>query len=259
MVLQDDADDPDEDPDPEDQAKTLRKYFPLVLIYCFIMAFVVAAGVEEVTKHFAVRCCKMNSQTNGIARGASPQTVLVYLLTAALGFATAENMEYVFGVHVHGGAMNALVGELTVLSLRLLMPVHLICAVLQAANLSKVVLGMREMSLFQVLLPAVLLHGAFDFVLFLLGAVSAAFAPESMVLLVLSFLLPVLITIGGLIYAIRSYKEVEALYDSNWRPVRGDEEMGTGPLAVGLIAGEGENVVYNVISSPPGPPPEVAL
>lgn len=74
----------------------------------------------------------------GIPRTASPHTVVVFLLVAALGFATSENVEYVFGVHATGGALNAMVGELIVLALRLLMPVHLICAVIQAANLSKV-------------------------------------------------------------------------------------------------------------------------
>jgi RsiW-degrading membrane proteinase PrsW (M82 family) len=44
-------------------------------------------------------------------RNSSPQSVFVYLLTAALGFATSENIEYVFGVHATGGALSALVGS----------------------------------------------------------------------------------------------------------------------------------------------------
>ncbi|RYG68861.1 PrsW family intramembrane metalloprotease [archaeon] len=122
----------------EDQKSLMRRYIVLVFLYCFAMAFVVAAGTEETMKHFAVRCCRMQDGPGGLRRNTPPQAVMVYLLAAALGFATSENMEYVFGVHSRGGALNALVGELTVLALRLLTPVHLICAVIQAANLSKV-------------------------------------------------------------------------------------------------------------------------
>lgn len=132
------ADDDDLSKGLEDQKSLMRRYIVLVALYCFVMAFVVAAGTEETMKHFAVRCCRMQDGPGGLRRNTPPQAVMVYLLAAALGFATSENMEYVFGVHTRGGVVGVLLGELTVLALRLLTPVHLICAVIQAANLSKV-------------------------------------------------------------------------------------------------------------------------
>lgn len=111
----------------------LRENFFLVLIVLLLMAFVVAAGVEETMKHFVVRCCRFPYVLK------DPHIILVYLMSGALGFATSENIEYVFGTKtspIHGTSL--FVGELFVLAIRILMPVHVICSVLQAANLSKV-------------------------------------------------------------------------------------------------------------------------
>jgi PrsW family intramembrane metalloprotease len=61
-------------------------------------------------------------------------------MAGALGFATCENISYVFtqgSAEAVPGASN-LIGELTVLLARILMPIHVICSVLQAINLSKV-------------------------------------------------------------------------------------------------------------------------
>jgi RsiW-degrading membrane proteinase PrsW (M82 family) len=61
-------------------------------------------------------------------------------MAGALGFATLENISYVFSQ----GSSDAIpgtsnfVGELTVLAARILMPIHVICSVLQAINLSRV-------------------------------------------------------------------------------------------------------------------------
>lgn len=69
----------------------IRKNIIIIVFALFIMAFVIAAGVEETMKHFAVRCCRFPAPLR------DPKSVLVYLMTAALGFATSENIEYVFG------------------------------------------------------------------------------------------------------------------------------------------------------------------
>lgn len=72
-------------------------------------------------------------------------------MAGALGFATAENIEYVFGTStspIPGTSM--FVGELEVLLARVCMPIHVICSVLQAAGLSKVLMGKSQMSLFMV-------------------------------------------------------------------------------------------------------------
>ena len=115
------------------QKSIVRQNMLLLLIVLFLFAFVVAAGVEETMKHFTVRCCRFPAPLK------DPHAILVYLMSGALGFATAENIEYVFGTKtspIHGTSL--FVGELFVLFLRICMPIHLICSVLQAANLSRV-------------------------------------------------------------------------------------------------------------------------
>jgi RsiW-degrading membrane proteinase PrsW (M82 family) len=59
----------------------------VIIIGLLLMAYVVAAGVEETMKHFVVRCCSFPSPLK------DPHAVLVYLMAGALGFATAENIE----------------------------------------------------------------------------------------------------------------------------------------------------------------------
>jgi RsiW-degrading membrane proteinase PrsW (M82 family) len=109
----------------------------LAVVGLLLMAYVVAAGVEESMKHAAVRFTRFPAPFK------SPDAVMVYFMAAALGFATAENIEYVFGSSGSGGASplpgsSLFVGELFVLLMRVCMPVHVICSVLQATNLSRV-------------------------------------------------------------------------------------------------------------------------
>lgn len=117
-----------------DESSSAKIPHPIIfLAYTFLTAFLLAAGTEETMKHFVVRCC----QFPGPLR--SPQAVMVYLLSGALGFATSENIEYVFGMsNAKGGSVSAMEEQLIVLAMRVLMPVHLICAVLQSVELSKV-------------------------------------------------------------------------------------------------------------------------
>lgn len=69
----------------------MRKNFIIIVLALIVMAYVIAAGVEETMKHFAVRCCRFPAPLK------DPKAALIYLMTAALGFATSENIEYVFG------------------------------------------------------------------------------------------------------------------------------------------------------------------
>ena len=111
---------------------------PLIfyILYQVLNAFILAGGTEETMKNFAVRCCQFPGNLK------HPYTILIYMMSAALGFATCENIEYVFGVsNSKGGSVSALEEELLVLLVRVLMPVHIICSVLQAASLSTV--GLR--------------------------------------------------------------------------------------------------------------------
>lgn len=112
-----------------------RKYFFLAVVGMFVMAFIIAAGVEESMKYMAVRCTRFPTLTNL----KNPRTAMVYLMAAAAGFACAENIEYVFSAADSspvGGS--AFAGELFILAMRWCMPIHIICSVLQAACVSAV-------------------------------------------------------------------------------------------------------------------------
>lgn len=192
----------------------LQSHIVLVVISLALMAYVVAAGVEETMKHFIVRCCQYPSPLK------DPHTVLVYLMAGALGFATCENIEYVFGSQrspIPGTSM--LVGEMLVLLMRILMPIHVICSVLQAANLSKVLIGEEQMGLFQILLPAYLLHGTFDFILFLLGTLQFVYNAASLPLEIVSLVVSMMITIGGALWAYKSFNAVQARFENGWQHV----------------------------------------
>eukprot|EP01040_Poterioochromonas_malhamensis_P009825 gene9826-10669_t len=194
----------------------------LVLFVLFLMTFVVMAGVEESMKHFAVRCCRFATPLK------DPHVVLVYLVAAALGFATAENLEYVFGVHVSPiPGTSRFWGEFAVLRTRLLMPIHLICAVLQAAQMAQVVLGIApQLNLGKVLLPAIVLHGSFEYFPLAIGAIQYAFDLELIALDVISMVIPIVITVVGAIWAHRSYTEVEQRFQQNWRTITTQEDEG---------------------------------
>ena len=109
------------------------------------------------------------------------------------------------------------------------MPIHVICAVLQAVNLSKALMGSIHSNLFMILLPALILHGFFDFQLFLLGAIEYAFDLESIWLDICSIVFSLLLTIAAAVYAYRSFKSVMSNF-----------EQGFGVLG---SADEGEEVV----------------
>ena len=60
----------------------------------------------------------------------------------------------------------------------------------------------------QILLPAICLHGTYDFVLFAIGGLSSVYGLESLALNTLSIALPLVITLGGIYWAYVSFKQV---------------------------------------------------
>ena len=194
----------------EAQRQNMRDNFGWILVGLFLMSFVVAAGVEETMKHFVVRCCVFPAPLR------NPNAILVYLMAGALGFATSENIEYVFGTTSSPiPGTSVFVGELVILLVRVLMPVHVICSVLQAVNLSKVN-NDEPMSLFRLLLPAVLLHGSFDFSLFVLSAVEFAYAVDDLSLEIASMVLALAISVSGALYAYHAFKKVESEHQGQY-------------------------------------------
>lgn len=232
----------------------LRHNAWLLVLYLFLLAFVVAAGVEETMKHFAVRCCRFPQALK------EPQTIMVYLLTAAMGFATAENIEYVLGAKASPVAgVSLFVGELFILLVRILLPIHLVCAVLQATEMSRRDTGIDpRMPLVRLLLPAVLLHGSFDFFLFLMSALQYVYAIDSVAFDVFTLLFPFAIAVGGVVWAVRAFGAVEAAYRSEWRPLHEqhaatptDYESATSH-SDGGDGGDDVEVQLNVIHTPSG-------
>lgn len=182
----------------------------LVIFVLFLMAFVVAAGVEETMKHFVVRCCAFPTSLK------EPYEVLVYLVAGALGFSTAENIEYVFGTRASPIPGTSLfVGEILILLVRVLMPVHVICAVLQAINFSKVLMGTHS-SLFFILLPALLLHGLFDFQLFVAGVIEYMYDLNSLALDIGSLVFSLVLAISSGIYAYRSFRKLMGNFEQGY-------------------------------------------
>jgi hypothetical protein len=190
----------------------LASYTPLVVLVLFLTAFVVAAGVEETMKHFAVRCCSFPRPLR------DPHSILVYLVASALGFATFENIGYVFGVASDEDPdSDYYTVELVTLLLRVLLPVHFICAVLQASQLSKVAMSFESIPLFWVLFPAILVHGAFDFVLFLGGYFGAMYALDSVAYQVIFLAIPLAISTTGAYVAYSRFSTVQRLYEAGWQ------------------------------------------
>lgn len=172
-------------------------------------------------------------------------------MTAALGFATAENIEYVFGTRSSPlPGTSIFVGELFILAIRILMPIHVICAVLQAAELSKNVaqLSIRPLPLWRVLLPAIALHGTFDFFLFLMAALQVVYEIKSVAFDVCTMVVPFLITIAGIVWAYYAFNHVEERFRQDWRPLQDNSISSTnmGHLEAG----------HHLLGNGPGSPPD---
>ena len=122
----------DDDVVTSDLRVSLTKNMFAAVLCLLVMSFVVAAGVEETFKHYIVRGCRYPAPLKDAS------TLLVYMLAGALGFALIENLEYVLGTTAAGAATSVLEAKLTVLVFRTMMPIHMVCAALQAAYLAKV-------------------------------------------------------------------------------------------------------------------------
>ncbi len=85
------------------------------------------------------------------------------MVSVALGFACCENLLYVF---VYSPPSLGI--EISTLLARSFFPVHPLCAAIQSLGVCRRDLeGDRKYGLGRIMLPAILLHGTFDFVLML--------------------------------------------------------------------------------------------
>jgi len=126
--------------------------------------------------------------------------ITVAMVSVALGYACCENLFYIFLYH-----NDSLGSEIIVLIFRSLFPVHPLCAAIQSIGLCKRQLESdQSMQLGRIVLPAILLHGSYDFVLMFLSF-TASFDEDdgnvgfwgSIISLILSI---IIIVIGWLYY-----------------------------------------------------------
>lgn len=199
----------------------LRKHMAKIIILIFLNAFVVAAGVEEFVKHFVVRGCWLPHDL------ASPTAINIALVAGALGFATTENLEYVFGSAVAGAGKFE--SELLVLGLRSLFPIHAMCASLQAVEVVR-----RDYErgggtpLWRILLPAVTLHGVFDFTQFLIPLCFYAYESNLSEVEQAAVALSVglVVTVIGAVYLFRVRHAQARRLGDGWRRVgQGDDDV----------------------------------
>ena len=163
-----------------------KEHVGIFAIFVFLNAFVVAALVEEMCKYFgywmvetpdlldsdelAIEATDESSsqqQTLAItkrSRVSQGAGITVSMVAVAAGFACSENLLYVF-VYTPPIVSN----EIATLVARSMFPIHPLCAAIQSIG---VVRRDVEKNLFWqlgwIMLPAIVLHGAFDFVLMFL-------------------------------------------------------------------------------------------
>ena len=197
------------------QAIVGRNWFA-VFLACFFMAFCVAAAVEETMKQFIVRCHRFATPM------ADPYTVTTYLMAGALGFTTCENMLYVFntGAQSPVPGTSIFIGEIMVLLLRVCLPVHLICSVLQGANLSRIIMGkLPNMGLLSMIFSAIVLHGTFDCTLFVMSMIAFANDIDGFWFDALTYAVAFCIAGFGSLYAYKQWKNVTNDFDHGWHQV----------------------------------------
>ena len=61
------------------------------------------------------------------------------------------------------------------------------------------------------MLPAIILHGSFDFSLFAMGSISFLYSDYDLVVTIVGIIIVGSMTVGGAVYAYKSYKKVSHL------------------------------------------------
>jgi len=149
--------------DPKKAMKDLAVNHPGLFIFMnFVNAFAVAALCEEFVKYFGYRmvqtpCFSSSNQT----LKSTGSAITVAMVSVSLGFACCENLIYIFVYSPPGIAIQA-----STLLARSFFPVHPLCAAIQSIGVCKRDLeGDKRYGLGWIALPAIMLHGTFDFVL----------------------------------------------------------------------------------------------
>ena len=198
----------DNNVDPQTQGPTISDIskqfahdYPWIMsIYLFMNAFVVAAMIEELCKYFGFKMLRhpdleqselerkdyntfgLDEDTSILSTGSANleeralqsrivssksqgAAITVAMVAAATGFACCENLVYVFSYS--GGSLE---NEIGVLIARSFFPVHPIAAAIQSINVvRRDIEGESFIQIGKIIVPAIILHGSFDFSLMLLG------------------------------------------------------------------------------------------
>jgi len=156
---------------------TFNDHWIINSIGLLLFTFIVAALVEELVKYYCYFILEtpeqQQQQLNSTTEQQQSKTkqanyITIAMIAAALGFACKENMQYVLNA---SDAQD----EIATLILRSLLPLHPLCAAIQSIGIVK-----RDVELnstFQLgrsILPAILLHGTYDFTLLFCGMVIPA-------------------------------------------------------------------------------------
>ena len=122
----------------------------------FLSGFVGGGPVEEILKfsilyYFILREKEFNEPMDGI----------VYGVTASLGFATLENIDYVFHTN-WGGVITA--EDVAFYRSFSAIPLHGLCGVIMGFNFGKYVFTSNQKYLYFSILVPILIHGSYNFI-----------------------------------------------------------------------------------------------
>lgn len=167
--------------------KTYGNDHPIIYtMYVFAISFILAAFIEETCKYFghrmvdhpdfyseaeveeAVKCydgdkeelsmISFSNQNRSLqSKGAA---ITVSMVAVGVGFACCENLVYIF---IYGRANYS--SEIFILLARSLFPIHPIAAALQSIQVCKRDLENEKLRLERIILPGILFHGCYDFML----------------------------------------------------------------------------------------------
>lgn len=164
--------------DPSNLQHLIKEHFGLLTIYLFIFSFFIAAGVEELVKYFIWwstetpdvlgiqdladnEIATSNTAAVDDSKVRQARATTIAMIAVSTGFAWNENLLYVW-------QQQTLWNQFCVLMLRSIFPVHELCAAIQSVGVvHRDIEGNKKWQLGRIILPAVFLHGLFDFILFL--------------------------------------------------------------------------------------------
>jgi len=132
--------------------KIFRELDALSVRDMFIKAFFIVAFVEEFSKYLVVRMSQNNKAFN------EPFDGIVYAVMVSMGFATLENVLYVYSYGLETGILRAFTA----------VPAHATFAILMGYYMGKAKFSNNRFLLNMIgLLVATVFHGAYDFFLFI--------------------------------------------------------------------------------------------